>query len=122
VLGSNYLKFVKLYRIENDIPLIDPSMFIDRFCAKLNFGSETKKITNTAIRLIQSMKRDWISTGRRPNGLCGAAILIAANIHDFDRSIHEIVNVVHVCDETIRKRIEEFKNTKTAQLTKEKFE
>jgi transcription factor IIIB subunit 2 len=32
------------------------------------------------------MNRSWITTGRRPNGLCGAAILIAAKIHGFRRT------------------------------------
>jgi hypothetical protein len=26
----------------------------------------------TALRLLQRMKRDWMHTGRRPSGLCGA--------------------------------------------------
>jgi transcription factor IIIB subunit 2 len=64
------------------------------------------------------MNRSWISTGRRPNGLCGAAILISAKIHGFKRSTAQIVKAVHVCDETIRKRLGEFKSTNTAQLTR----
>lgn len=64
------------------------------------------------------MNRSWISTGRRPNGLCGAAILISAKIHGFKRSTSQIVKAVHVCDETIRKRLGEFKSTNTAQLTR----
>jgi transcription factor IIIB subunit 2 len=67
------------------------------------------------------MKRAWISTGRRPNGLCGAAILIAARYHGFKRNITQIVRVVHVCQETIRKRLDEFKFTNTAKLTREEF-
>ena len=38
-------------------------------------------VANTALRLVASMKRDWIQTGRRPSGVCGAAIYIAAHIH-----------------------------------------
>lgn len=33
------------------------------------------------MRLISSMKRDWMQTGRRPSGVCGAAIWLAAHIH-----------------------------------------
>lgn len=76
----------------------------------------------TALRLLQSMKRAWISIGRRPNGLCGAAILIAARYHGFKRSITQIVRVVHVCQETIRKRLDEFKGTRTAQLTRDELQ
>jgi transcription factor IIIB subunit 2 len=71
---------------EHSIPVIDPSLFIHRFCNKLEFGEEQKKVENTAIRLIQSMNRSWMTTGRRPNGLCGAAILISAKIHGFKRT------------------------------------
>lgn len=54
------------------------------------------------------MDREWMGTGRRPNGLCGAAILIAARYHGFKRNTTQIVKVVHVCDETIRNRLAEF--------------
>ena len=83
----------------------------------------------TASRMGLSMRRvshllrgDWISTGRRPAGLCGAAILISARYHGFKRTTHQIVKVVKVCHETIRKRLQEFKNTSVAQLTMEEFE
>lgn len=52
-----------------DIPLIDPSLFIHKFCAKLEFEDKTQQVATTALRMLQSMKRDWISTGRRPAGL-----------------------------------------------------
>jgi transcription factor IIIB subunit 2 len=124
-LGSTYLKLIK--KIKNnmnklDLPLIDPSLFIHRFCAKLNFENKTQTVATTALRMLQSMKRDWISTGRRPAGLCGAAILISARYHGFTRSTHQIVKVVKVCHETIRKRLQEFKKTSVAQLTMEEFE
>ena len=35
------------------------------------------------------MNRSWITTGRRPNGLCGAAILIAAKIHGLEERLHK---------------------------------
>ncbi len=68
------------------------------------------------------MDRDWMTTGRRPSGLCGASILIAARLHGYKRSIKEITSVVHVCDETIRRRLEEFANTTTAFLTMQEFD
>lgn len=63
------------------------------------------------------MDRAWISTGRRPNGLCGAAILIAARVLGFKRSTSQIARVAHICEETLRKRLCEFKGTQIAQLT-----
>jgi len=40
------------------------------------------------------MKRDWINMGRRPTGICGAAILIAAKLHNQTRSLNQIASTV----------------------------
>jgi transcription factor IIIB subunit 2 len=120
VLGSIYLKLIRLLQIS--VPLIDPSLFIHRFCVKLEFTDKTKLVSNTALRILSSMSRDWMTVGRRPSGLCGAAILISARYHGFKRTTQQIVEVVNVCDETIRKRLEEFSNTPVARLTKVEFE
>lgn len=68
------------------------------------------------------MSRDWMVTGRRPSGLCGAAILIAARIHGFKRTVKQIVTVVNVCDEVIRRRLEEFSNSPMCRLTINEFD
>lgn len=67
------------------------------------------------------MNRSWIAEGRRPNGLCGSAILIAAKIHGFRRTPAVIARAVHAGEETIRKRLEEFKDTRTARLSVKKM-
>ncbi len=38
-------------------------------------------MADTAMQLVASMNRDWMQTGRRPSGICGAALYIAAYIH-----------------------------------------
>lgn len=68
------------------------------------------------------MKRDWIQTGRRPSGICGAALLIAARLHGFRRTQKEIIQVVRICDVTLRKRLYEFEVTPSGDLTAEEFE
>jgi len=73
------------------MPVIDPSLFIHRFCDKLEFGEKLSVVSMTALRLLQRMKRDWICHGRRPTGLVGAAILIAARYHGFKRTTNQIV-------------------------------
>ena len=107
---------VLLEKKDKEKLIIDPSLFIDRFCSRLEFGDKFQQVKDTAIRLIQSMNRSWMTQGRRPNGLCGAAILISARIHGFRRTPTQIVKAVHVCEQTIRKRLGEFKTTNTAQL------
>lgn len=115
VLGSLYLKLIKLLHLS--IPQIDPSLFIQRYCNKLKskFGSNTNQIASTALKILQSMKRNWLHMGRRPSGLCGASILIAAKCHEVvGINIADVVNVVNLCDETVKKRIIEFSNTPVA--------
>ena len=54
------------------------------YCAvasRLAFKERMWGVTQTALQPIKSMKRDWIQTGRRPPGGCGAALLIAAHVH-----------------------------------------
>eukprot|EP00027_Filamoeba_sp_ATCC50430_P008846 CAMPEP_0168550830 /NCGR_PEP_ID=MMETSP0413-20121227/5851_1 /TAXON_ID=136452 /ORGANISM="Filamoeba nolandi, Strain NC-AS-23-1" /LENGTH=350 /DNA_ID=CAMNT_0008581321 /DNA_START=568 /DNA_END=1620 /DNA_ORIENTATION=+ len=68
------------------------------------------------------MKRDWIQTGRRPAGICGAGLLIAARLHGFRRTQKEIVQVVRICDVTLRKRLNEFEETPTGGLTAHEFD
>lgn len=43
-----------------------------RFANKLEFGEKTHEVSMTAQRLVQRMKKDFIHSGRRPSGLCGA--------------------------------------------------
>ena len=47
----------------------------------------------TALRLLSRMKKDWIHYGRRPSGLCGAALLIAARLYQFNRTFEDVLKV-----------------------------
>lgn len=119
VLGNTFLKLCKLLNMKP--PVIDPSLYIHRFAAQLEFENQESAVANTALRLVQRMKRDWIQTGRRPSGVCGAALLIAAKIHGFRRTHLDIIRVVKICDVTLRKRLYEFEDTPTSDLTLEQF-
>lgn len=70
-----------------------------------------------ATRLVARMDRDWLARGRRPSGICGAALLLAARMNNFRRSIAEIVQVVKIADTTVRKRLDEFRKTGSAALS-----
>eukprot|EP01084_Bolivina_argentea_P135593 238910_1 len=87
----------------------------------LEFGDDTEAVTVTACKLIDQMKKDWITTGRRPSGVCGASLLIASRLHGYKRSVAEIVNVVGLSEGTIKKRVKEFLDTKIAQMTVHSF-
>lgn len=66
---------------------MDPSLYLHRFANRLGVDAKFHAVTNTALRLVASMKRDWMQTGRRPAGICGAALFISAHIHGINRFI-----------------------------------
>ncbi|KAG1655086.1 hypothetical protein FOA52_004226 [Chlamydomonas sp. UWO 241] len=123
-LGAVYLQLLRLFRLE-EYPAftkpIDPSLFLHRFAERLNFGKKTREVQQTALHLVQSMKRDWMQTGRKPSGICGAALFIAAHIHGFERTKQDIIGVVHIGWSTIEKRVKEFANTSSSLLTHAEF-
>jgi transcription factor IIIB subunit 2 len=114
-LGHTYLQLVQTLNLR--LPLVDPSHYISRFAALLEFGDETHKVATDAIRLVQRFDRDWMTKGRRPAGVCGACLLLAARMNNFRRSVEEIVQVVKIADTTLRKRLDEFRNTPSGALT-----
>lgn len=119
-LGGTFLRLVRLLNLE--MPIVDPSFFVARFAARLEFGDKTSQVSNTALRLVARMKRDWIQTGRRPAGVCAAGLIIAARMHGFRRTEAEVVRVVRICEATLRRRLEEFGRTPSSQLTPQEFE
>ncbi|KAI9320862.1 hypothetical protein BX666DRAFT_1851284 [Dichotomocladium elegans] len=119
VLGSTFLKLVRTLNLK--LPLIDPSIYISRFAAALDFGEYTQRVAQDAVRLVQRMDRDWIRTGRRPAGICGACLLIAARINGFRRTTREVIYVVKVAEITIHTRLKEFRETESANLSVRDF-
>jgi transcription factor IIIB subunit 2 len=121
VLGSTFVSLCRSLNIQFET-IIDPCIFIWRYAKKLEFGSHIKVVVDSALDLVKRMKRDWIHVGRRPDSICGAALLIAARMHNFSRSVSEIVEVVRCCDMTLRKRLSEFEVTPSASLAVSEFE
>ncbi|CAA0838096.1 Cyclin/Brf1-like TBP-binding protein [Striga hermonthica] len=123
VLGAVFLQLCKLLSLEEH-PIIqkpvDPSLFIHRFTDRL-FGGRKPSVSKTALQIVASMKRDWMQTGRKPSGLCGAALYISALSHGLKCTKSEIIKVVHVCEATLVKRLIEFENTESGALTIEEF-
>ncbi|MCP9264357.1 hypothetical protein DINM_022417 [Dirofilaria immitis] len=83
--------------------------------------SDITQVVSLATRLIQRMKRDWIATGRRPTGLCGAALLLAARCYNFNRTVADVVRVVHISEAVVKKRLDEFGQTPSSTLTIDEF-
>ena len=135
LLGATLLKLIRVLHIS--LPIVDPSLYIHRFAAQLQLqpnqplptqqkdavrGASSHMVAMTALRLVSRMKRDWLQVGRRPSGICGACLLIACRMHGYRRSQREILDVVRVCDATLRRRLVEFVSTPSSQLTFVEFE
>ncbi|KAL8152374.1 hypothetical protein V2J09_010134, partial [Rumex salicifolius] len=125
VLGTVFLQLCKLLSLEEH-PIVkkpvDPSLFIHRF-AKLLLGQTEMdpQIEKTAISIMKSMKRDWMQTGRKPSGLCGAALYISALAHGHKFTKTDVVRIVHICEATLTKRLIEFEETASGSLTIEEL-
>ena len=85
VLGAVFLQLCRLLRLEDHPALarpVDPCLYLHRFADRLGLGPRAMPaVAATALRLVAAMKRDWMQTGRRPSGICGAALFIAAHVH-----------------------------------------
>ncbi|KAK1420269.1 hypothetical protein QVD17_21718 [Tagetes erecta] len=122
-LGAVYLQLCKLLSLQ-DHPFVqkpvDPSLFMHRYTFGL-MQDDNKKVLNTALHLVVSMKRDWIQTGRKPSGICAAAIYVSSLLHGYNISKTNVVQAVHICEATLTKRLIEFENTEAGSLTIEEF-
>lgn len=124
-LGEVYKAFCRIMYIQQKEltykQMIDIEPLILKYCGKLEFGPDTGKVAEDALKIMRRMKRDWIVPGRHPSGLCGACIILAARMNNYKRTVREIVFVAKIADVTVAKRIEEFRRTKSAALTVNQF-
>lgn len=116
-IGKVFLKLRSL--LGADVPVIDPSLYMHRFVSQLKF--ENKEILNFSILLVGRMRKDWILEGRRPNNSCGAALLIASRIFGEERDISDVARVVHTSVATINRRLQEIRETESADLQIDQF-
>ena len=100
---------------------MNPEGLIYRFAEELEFGSDKTKVAEEAVRILKRMERDWMTPGRRPAGVCGAAIILAARMNNYRRTVRELVYIAKVTDITISKRLDEFKYTDSSKLTVTEF-
>ncbi|KAJ3220419.1 transcription factor TFIIIB subunit brf1 [Dinochytrium kinnereticum] len=121
ILGATFIRLVATLKL-HDIPLVDPMLYIARFAAKLEFEDRYQEVVRDASRLVSRMDRDWITKGRRPSGICGACLYIAARMNGFKRSTWELVKVMKICETTLRNRLADFKNTPSSALSVEDFQ
>ncbi|KAJ9494534.1 transcription factor TFIIIB subunit brf1 [Exophiala xenobiotica] len=108
--------------VSSDLLAMGPEVLVGRFVDELEFDKAHRdKIKMDAIRIVQRMKRDWMSTGRRPSGVCGAAVILAARMNNYRRTTREVVLTAKVTEITINKRLEEFQGTESSKLSVSQF-
>ena len=118
-LGTTFLKFRRLLGLKLEI--IDPALYVYRFAAHLDLDKKANVVALTALRLVGRMRRDWIVAGRRPAGICAAALLIAARAHGFSKQHQDVTRILRVCGLTVNTRVREFEQTASAKLTLTQF-
>jgi hypothetical protein len=109
-------------KLATELPVIDPVHYIERFATRLSLGAKTQMVCNTAMQVVRRLSRDWLQTGRRPSGITGVALYIAAHMHGLNPSMADLVKEMHICDSTLRKRLVEFLDTPAAELPRTDFE
>ncbi len=95
-----------------------PEVLVDRFVDALEFPPQAvRRIKDDAMRIVKRMKRDWMNIGRRPAGVCGAAVILAARMNNHRRTTREVVLTAKVTEITLNKRLEEFGDVRSSQLS-----
>ncbi|KAM7195762.1 Brf1-like TBP-binding domain containing protein [Naviculisporaceae sp. PSN 640] len=122
LLGRGYKEFLNSFpdMKEGTKPIILEDL-IFRFASKLELHHDTNKIAETAVRIVAQMRYNHMSHGRRPAGLCGAAVILAARAHSYRRAPMEVQFIAKVTTATLQERMEEFGNVPSAQMTIKEF-
>ncbi|KAK7200412.1 transcription factor IIIb [Novymonas esmeraldas] len=99
-----------------EVPVIDPSCYVQRFAEQLDLGEQMVDVVVCALKVLRAMQDDWISCGRRPMGVCAAALLVACYVFSIPRTPEQVCGMVRLTSSTIGKRLSEFAATPTARL------
>jgi transcription factor IIIB 90 kDa subunit len=93
-----------------------PEDIIRRLASRLEFYDKTETIQAAAVRIVQRMDRDWMMLGRKPAGICGSAIILAARMFNYRRTPLEVSFIAKVTTATLKLRLDEFARLEAAQM------
>jgi len=91
-------------RVNVNVPLPSAKDLIPRLSSDLLLEGRTVK---KATEIIKEAKERYITMGKDPGGIAGAALYIAGILEDDRRTQREIANVSRVTEVTIRNRYKE---------------
>lgn len=103
-IGRAY-RFLKT-ELDVDVPLTDPSQYVQKFATALRLGGEVQE---EAVKLIKKALRKGLISGRGPTGVAAAALYIASAMFGEKRTQKEVADVAGVTEVTIRNRYRELK-------------
>ncbi|CAD2217171.1 Transcription factor TFIIB repeat, putative [Angomonas deanei] len=98
------------------IPVVDPAYMVQRFASLMDLGDKLNDIIICALKVLRIMKEDWISSGRRPMGVCVSALLVACYMFNVPRGPDQVCGMVRLTANTITKRLNEFASLPAALL------
>jgi transcription factor IIIB 90 kDa subunit len=99
-----------------EVPVVDPSCYVHSFAEAMDLKEKTADVIVCALKVLRAMQDDWISCGRRPMGVCAAALLVACYVFGIARTPEQVCGMVRLTSNTITKRLNEFAATPTAAL------
>ncbi len=102
-LGKNY-RFV-MRKLDIKLMPADPINYVHRFASRLDLSPITQ---TKALKLIDSIKKNGLNSGKSPKAIAAGAIYLAAIMNGEKRTQEKVAMVSNVTEVTIRNRYKEF--------------
>ncbi|CCW70863.1 unnamed protein product [Phytomonas sp. Hart1] len=99
-----------------EVPALDPSCLIQRLAEQMDIGKRLPEVVVCALKVLRAMRDDWISCGRRPLGVCAAALLVSCYVFRIPKSPEQVCGMARLTAHTIAVRLNEFSATPAASL------
>lgn len=84
----------------------NPVFFVNKIASAFNIGEKTKRL---AIEFLDKAKTKGIIDGKRPGGIVGGALYLAAAINDEPVRYRELEKISNTSSVTLRKRVNQLK-------------
>ncbi|GIQ86360.1 transcription factor IIIB subunit Brf1 [Kipferlia bialata] len=117
-LGKCFLAFTHEFNIQ--LQVVDPSLYMRRFVQAFSSQiDDEKKVLSVSLRILQRATRDYLHLGRKPSGLCAAALFVACRVCGSPIPSDEIAAKLHVSKATVEKRLAEIATSAVSTLPAE---
>nr|BAS01603.1 TFIIIB related factor hBRF [Lotharella vacuolata] len=116
-IGSTYIRVCRVLKIKTIISWSiynDPSLFLNKYISSLQFGNNSARISNLALKLVFISKNEWKKKNFHLKGIYGASIFLAALSYGYKKNFNEIKNITNVGTTTLRKRLNDYHKLKNS--------